>query len=83
MTRMEYDERDKRNIKIVSKSAAYLYAFRPMQDTRFPELPYLSLYDFSAIGGLNLQRTSFQMKRLEIKRMLAITPGSRLQDVRK
>ena len=46
MTRMEYDERDKRNIKIVSKSAAYLYAFRPMQDTRFPELPYLSLYEF-------------------------------------
>ena len=45
-TRMEFDDRDKRNIRIVSKNAAYLYAFRPMQDTRFPELPYLSLYEF-------------------------------------
>ena len=45
-TRMEYDARDKRNIRIVSKNAAYLYAFRPMQDSRFPELPYLSLYEF-------------------------------------
>ena len=44
--RMEYDDRDKSNIRIVSKNAAYLYAFRPMQDTRFPELPYLSLYEF-------------------------------------
>ena len=45
-TRMEFDDRDKRNIRIVSKNAAYLYAFRPMQDTRFPDLPYLSLYEF-------------------------------------
>ena len=44
--RMEYDDRDKSNIRIVFKDAAYLYAFRPMQETRFPEHPYLSLYEF-------------------------------------
>ena len=38
--RMEYDDRDRKNIRVVSNSAAYLYAFRPMQDSRFPELPY-------------------------------------------
>ena len=43
---MEYDDRDKSNIRIVTKNAAYLYAFRPTQDTRFPELAYLSLYEF-------------------------------------
>ena len=44
--RMEYDDRDKNNIRIESKNAAYLSAVRPMQDTRFPELAYLSLYEF-------------------------------------
>jgi hypothetical protein len=44
--RMEYDDRDKRNIRIVSKNSAYLYAFRPLQDSRAAELPYLSLYEF-------------------------------------
>ena len=51
--RMEYDDRDKSNIRMVSKNAAYLYAFRPMQDTRFPEPTYLSFMSFFAIGALN------------------------------
>ena len=38
--RMGYDDRDRKNIRIVSKHAAYLYAFRPLQDSRAPELPY-------------------------------------------
>lgn len=42
--RLEYDDRDKSNIRIVSKKAAYLYTFRPMQDIRFTEVSYLSLY---------------------------------------
>ena len=44
--RMEYDDRDVENIRIVAKSSAYLYGFRPLNDVRAPELAYLSLYEF-------------------------------------
>ena len=47
---MEYDHRDKHNISMLTKNAAYMYAYRPLADKRAPELAYLSLYDFSAIG---------------------------------
>ena len=63
--RMEYDERDKRNIKIVSKNAAYLYAFRPMQNSRFPELPYLSLYEFFRYWRIELAAYVVSDKEIE------------------
>ena len=81
--RMEYDDRDKKNINIVSNSAAYLYAFRPLQDSRAPEFPYLSLYGFSGIGVLSWLPMSYQIKNLKTKRRNAIMPGSRWKDVRK
>ena len=43
--RMEFDDRDKFNITIITKNAAYLYACRPLTDRRAVELPYLSLYE--------------------------------------
>ena len=44
--RMEFDNRDNYNTTIITKNAAYLYAYRPLTDERAPELPYLSLYEF-------------------------------------
>ena len=44
--RMEFDNRDTFNTTIITKNAAYLYAYRPLTDERAPELPYLSLYEF-------------------------------------
>ena len=44
--RMEFDDRDKFNITIITKNAAYLYACRPLTDKRAVELPDLSLYGF-------------------------------------
>ena len=43
---MEYDHRDKQNISMLTKNAAYMYAYRPLADERAPELAYLSLYEF-------------------------------------
>ena len=46
-TRLEIIERDPRNVNIISKNMAYLYAMRPLDETeRAPELKFLSLYEF-------------------------------------
>ena len=48
---IEFDHRDFRNIKVVTKNAAFLYGMRPLNETeRAPELKYLSLYDFPLLA---------------------------------
>ena len=62
-TRLEIDERDPRNVKIISKNMAYLYAMRPLDETeRAPELKFLSLYEFSATGQSSLLLIHYQMQ---------------------
>ena len=48
---MEFENRDRFNVATITKTVAYIYACRPLTDERASELPYLFLYEFSAIGA--------------------------------
>ena len=75
-TRLEVDLRDPRHAKIVSKNTAYLYAMRPLHETeRAPELKFLSLYDFSATGGLSLLLMRCRMQTQNGRTPMPVTPS--------